>query len=237
MPKLATPTWFYVLEAAKEFNGKQFTQNDIVDKIKANAPRVKKNTIICNLYGITPHHPSCKTFPSLLKNHAAFSFLGKGKFKMLEKEEQFKLIIMEVNKILRVNLNNVDKLKAICKLLKNRVSYYNWVCFYSVDKVRVDELMLISFDGEPTEHVRIPFGKGICGQAAFLKRTFIVQDVSKEANYLSCGSKVKSEIVIPIFRNELFVGELDIDSHFASPFNSYDEKCLAVIAKIASELL
>ena len=90
--------------------------------------------------------------------------------------------------------------------------------------------------GEPIEHVRIPFGKGICGQAASLQRVFVVQDVSKQANYLSCSSKVKSEIVIPIFRNNLIVGELDINSHVASPFTSHDENYLTIIAKMASEL-
>lgn len=143
---------------------------------------------------------------------------------------------MEVTEILRTNLSDAARLKSICKLLKTKVSYYNWVGFYAVDKKRADELVLISFEGEPTEHVRIPFGKGICGQAASLQRVFVVQDVSKEENYLSCSSKVKSEIVIPIFRNGMIVGELDIDSHVASPFTSYDEDYLKIIAKMASDL-
>jgi len=146
-------------------------------------------------------------------------------------------IITEITEILGTNLNAADKLKAVCRLLKSKVSYYNWVGFYAVDKEKADELVLISFEGEPTEHVRIPFGKGICGQAASLQRVFVVQDVSKEANYLSCSSKVKSEIVIPIFRNNLIVGELDIDSHIASPFTLHDEKYLTIIAELVSELL
>jgi L-methionine (R)-S-oxide reductase len=155
---------------------------------------------------------------------------------MLEKEKLFKLIITEIIEILRTKLNDAAKLKAICKLLKNQVSYYNWVGFYAVDKEKTDELELVSFEGEPTEHVRIPFGKGICGQAASLQRVFVAQDVSMETNYLSCSSKVKSEIVIPIFRNNLIVGELDIDSHFASPFTLHDKKYLTIIAQMVSEL-
>jgi L-methionine (R)-S-oxide reductase len=147
------------------------------------------------------------------------------------------LLIQKVTEILRHNLDGEGKLKAICKLLKDNVSYYNWVGFYSLDKQRPDELVLGSFEGEPTEHVRIPFGKGICGQAASLKKTFVVQDVSKEINYLSCSSKVKSEIVIPIFRNNRIVGELDIDSHIASPFTSDDESFLTKIAEMVRGLL
>jgi GAF domain-containing protein len=155
----------------------------------------------------------------------------------INKDELFRILITEVTEVLKTNLNSATKLKAICKLLKNKVPYYNWVGFYAVDKKRADELVLVSFEGEPTEHVRIPFGKGICGQAASLQRIYVVQDVSKEANYLSCSSKVKSEIVIPILKNDMIVGELDIDSHVASPFTSHDKNYLTIIAKMASELL
>ncbi len=155
----------------------------------------------------------------------------------MSKDKLFRLLIVEVTEILRTNLNGAEKLKAVCKLLKNKVPYYNWVGFYAVDKERTDELVLVSFEGEPTEHVRIPFGKGICGKAASLQRVFVAQDVSKETNYLSCSSKVKSEIVIPILRNNMVVGELDVDSHVASPFTLDDENYLTIIAKMAGELI
>ena len=108
--------------------------------------------------------------------------------------------------------------------------------FYVIDKHRPNELVLISFEGESTEHVRIPFGKGVCGQAALIRKTLVVQDVSKEPNYLSCSPKVKSEIVIPIFRNKEIVGELDIDSHIASAFTLDDQAFLEEVAEIVSEL-
>jgi L-methionine (R)-S-oxide reductase len=67
--------------------------------------------------------------------------------------------------------------------------------------------------GEPTDHTRIPYGTGICGQAAETLETFVVQDVSQADNYLACSVDVKSEIVVPIMKGDTFVGELDIDSH------------------------
>ena len=74
-------------------------------------------------------------------------------------------------------------------------------------------LELGPYVGEETDHTRIPFGKGICGQAADTLKTFVVQDVAKADNYLACSLHVKSEIVVPIMKGEQFVGELDIDSH------------------------
>lgn len=84
--------------------------------------------------------------------------------------------------------------------------------------------------------MRIHFGEGICGQAAERKETFIVQDVSKETNYLSCSLKVKSEMVVPIFKNGKVVGELDIDSHTLSPFTSDDREFLENVCSIVSSL-
>jgi L-methionine (R)-S-oxide reductase len=48
---------------------------------------------------------------------------------------------------------------------------------------------------------------------------------------------VKSEIVVPIFKNEGVVGELDIDSHALSPFTKEDETFLKKIGEMASKIL
>jgi len=89
-----------------------------------------------------------------------------------------------------------EKLETICELLRDGVAHYDWVRFYVVAESKRD-LVLGPFAGEPTEHVRIPFGKGMCGQTAEREETFIVQDVSQETGYLSCSLKVQSEIVVP----------------------------------------
>jgi L-methionine (R)-S-oxide reductase len=127
-----------------------------------------------------------------------------------------------------------EKLFSVCKLLKDNVPYYNWVGFYLLDQTR--ELALGPFVGEPTEHGRIPFGTGLCGQAAERKETVIVQDVSQEANYLSCSPKVKSEIIVPIFKTGELVGVLDIDSYARAPFTEEDRAVLEEIGEIVSAL-
>ncbi|MCW3994262.1 MAG: GAF domain-containing protein [Candidatus Bathyarchaeota archaeon] len=149
----------------------------------------------------------------------------------------FLFLIEKIRKIVDSKPDKDGKLKAICKLLRDNISHYDWVGFYLTDKARKNELILGPFEGEPTEHVGIPFGRGICGQAAELRKTFIVQDVSKELNYLSCSPKVKSEIVIPIFKNGEIVGELDIDSHTLSPFTDEDREFLEKVCEMVSKLL
>ena len=87
------------------------------------------------------------------------------------------------------------KLKSLCTFLKESVAHFHWVGFYFVNGSR-EELKLSEFAGKPTEHTIIPFGKGICGQVAVSNENFVVQDVSEQDNYISCGIDVKSEIVV-----------------------------------------
>lgn len=155
---------------------------------------------------------------------------------MENKTEKFNLLIDRIKKIVNSSPVRDEKLYSICKLLNENINYYDWVGFYIAEEGK-RELFLGPFVGKPTEHTKIPFGKGICGQAADREETFIVDDVSKETNYLSCSIKVKSEIVVPIFKDTKVVGELDIDSHTPSVFTIEDRKFLEKVCEIISQLL
>jgi GAF domain-containing protein len=149
----------------------------------------------------------------------------------------FDALISATRKIAVGTMEREAKLKRICALLAKSVSYYNWVGFYLVSPENPRELALGPFVGEPTEHTRIPFGKGICGQAAERKQIFTVQDVAKESNYLACSLKVKAEIVVPILKNGQVLGELDIDSHQLAPFTAEDQRGLRAICEIVAGML
>lgn len=118
------------------------------------------------------------------------------------------------------------KLQQVCDLLQQSVPGYDWVGFYLVDPDKKKELILGPYAGEPTEHTRIKFGQGICGLAAEKETTIIVDDVTSESNYLSCNINVKSEIVLPIFKNNTIIGEFDLDSDTPNRFNDRDKKFL-----------
>lgn len=102
-----------------------------------------------------------------------------------------------------------------------------WVFISIIHKKK--ELHLRAFAGKPTDHTIIPFGKGICGQVALSNQNFVVDDVSKQDNYISCSLEVKSEVVIPLFVNSKNVGQIDIDSNTPSAF---DEKDVAFLEKV-----
>jgi len=148
----------------------------------------------------------------------------------------FEKLLGSIEKIANNPTAKANKLKSICDLLAGSLSGYDWVGFYLVDSEKRDELILGPFSGEPTEHIRIKFGQGICGQAAEKEDTIIIDDVGKESNYLSCNIRVKSEIVLPLFKNGKIVGELDIDSHQPARFKEPDNNFLKRVADVVSRI-
>ena len=141
-----------------------------------------------------------------------------------------------ISKILKSNQQIAEKLQEVTHVLEASISYYDWVGFYFKNGDK-NELKLAQYTGEETEHTIIPFGKGICGQVAISNENFIVQDVSEQENYISCGWKVKSEIVIPIFVNGENIGQIDIDSHTVNPFTQEDESLLEFVCQEIAQLL
>lgn len=143
---------------------------------------------------------------------------------------------IETIKIIESAFTKQEKLQHICNLLKTQIAYYDWVGFYFKNGDK-QELKLAQFSGTPTEHTIIPFGKGICGQVAISNENFVVQDVTEQSNYISCGWKVKSEIVIPIFIENENIGQIDIDSHTKNPFTKVDEELLEFVCKQVATIL
>lgn len=141
-------------------------------------------------------------------------------------------LLSRTRQIVAQNVTRNEKLFAVCELLADEVPTFNWVGFYLVADDAPNELVLGPFVGESTEHTRIPFGKGICGQVAVSHETFVSQDVHAEENYLACSIHVQSEIVVPILKNGEFVAQLDIDSHTRASITEEQVEVLEEICEI-----
>ncbi len=148
--------------------------------------------------------------------------------------------MVELKKRLSVILESPQdtniKLLKVCQLLDREISYYNWTGFYFKNGDK-DELALGPYVGAVTDHIIIPFGKGICGQVAVSGETFVVPDVHAQDNYLSCSIDTKAEIVVPIFKNGENIGQIDIDSHSIDPFTKEDEEMLKWLCEEVAKIL
>jgi L-methionine (R)-S-oxide reductase len=122
-------------------------------------------------------------------------------------------------------------LQLLCDLLHEEVPHYDWVGFYLVAPGG-EMLVLGPYQGASTDHVRIPRGVGVCGQAAERGETIIVPDVRQEGNYLACSIHVRSEIVVPVLVGSTVIAEIDIDSHSPAAFTEEDRLFLEALAPL-----
>jgi GAF domain-containing protein len=148
--------------------------------------------------------------------------------------EDLKPIVTTITK--DITLPVFDRLKGVCQLLKDNLDSYDWVGFYFANHDS-KTLHLSAYVGEPTDHLTIPFGKGICGQVAESNSNFVVPDVASQDNYIACSITVKAEIVVPLFIDGINIGQIDIDSNTINPFNLEDENFLKFVNEEVAKLL
>jgi L-methionine (R)-S-oxide reductase len=125
-------------------------------------------------------------------------------------------------------LSGVQALTEVCRFLRSEVRDFSWVGVY---RRSGDELLLDGWDGDqPTEHLRIPISRGICGQAVREERTVIVGDVRSAPEYLQCFLDTRSEIVVPIRDGAAVIGEIDVDGRAVNAFDRSDDLFLREVA-------
>ena len=147
-----------------------------------------------------------------------------------EKKSAYEIMLAQAKALFANEDNALANLSNASALLNTTLS--NSV-FYLMDNVN-NELILGPFQGN-VSCVRIPLGKGVCGQSAAENRTLIVQDVTKHANYIACDSAAQSEIVVPMVKDGTLVGVLDLDSHQVGDYDDIDQDYLEQFVKVLLE--
>lgn len=113
-------------------------------------------------------------------------------------------------------------------LLYHLLPDVNWAGFYLL---KSNELVLGPFQGQPA-CVRIAVGKGVCGAAAELKQTVVVENVHEFPGHIACDSASNSEIVVPLIMDGELIGVLDVDSPAFNRFDNEDAEGLNELATI-----
>src|SRR6187431_1602454 len=140
------------------------------------------------------------------------------------KKEQYEALLPQIKALLEGEPDLIANLANITGALKEQFNWL-WVGFYLVKN---DELVLGPFQG-PIACTRIKKGKGVCGTSWARAEVLIVPDVDKFPGHIACSSLSRSEIVIPMIRNDKVVGVLDADSVQLNQYDNIDQKYLQQI--------
>lgn len=141
-----------------------------------------------------------------------------------DKQAQYESLIPQIKGLLEGETDLVANLANIAAALKEQFGWF-WIGFYWVKN---DELVLGPFQG-PVACTRIRKGRGVCGTSWAEARTLIVPDVEKFPGHIACSSLSKSEIVVPVIRNNNVIGVLDVDASELDQFDTVDQRFLEEI--------
>ena len=143
------------------------------------------------------------------------------------KEEIYESILPQIASITESETDLIANMANVCAILKDAFGFW-WVGFY---RVQGDELVLGPFQG-PVACMRIKKGRGVCGTAWQKAETVVVPDVNLFPGHIACSSESKSEIVVPLIKNNQVFAVLDIDSKDLNTFDEIDRFFLEQIADL-----
>lgn len=143
-------------------------------------------------------------------------------------------LLSRVQEAAAVAASTEGLMQHIADLLHGEVARFNWVGFYVLSRSE-GMLILARFTGSFTPLQRVPLDKGLCGSAASLARSVVVNDVSADPRYLVASGLVKSEMVAPVLARGKVVAEIDVNSYFTGTFGTEEQQlvnsCAAVVGK------
>ncbi|MCU4415234.1 GAF domain-containing protein [Acinetobacter sp. WU_MDCI_Axc73] len=148
------------------------------------------------------------------------------------KAEQYQSLIPQIQAIVADESDVVANLANICAALKQQFNWF-WIGFYLV---KDNELVLGPFQG-PIACTRIAKGRGVCGTAWQQQNVMIVPDVEQFPGHIACSSDSKSEIVLPVMKQNKCVAVLDIDSDRLDHFDHIDAKYLKQVVAIIEHFI
>lgn len=140
---------------------------------------------------------------------------------------RYTALARDLKNLLEDETDLIARMANTSALIKERMGFF-WVGFYLV---KDGELVLGPFQG-PIACTRIGYGKGVCGTSWKERRTVVVPDVEEFPGHIACSSLSKSEIVVPIFRDNSVIAVLDIDSDSLATFDKVDAHWLGRIAAL-----
>ena len=150
----------------------------------------------------------------------------------MEKIEKYKLLYNQIKSLIQNENDTIANMSNVVAIIHETFKFW-WTGFYRVVN---NELVLGPFQG-PVACTRIAYGKGVCGTSWKEAKTIVVEDVHQFPGHIACSSASKSEIVVPIFKDNQVVGVLDIDSENLATFDNIDKEWLERIIELAQPLI
>jgi len=144
------------------------------------------------------------------------------------KQELYSHLQSQLRSLLEGERDFIANAANFSSLVYHSLPDLNWAGFYLL---KDNELVLGPLQGKPA-CFRIAMGQGVCGTAAELGQTVVVDNVHEFPGHIACDSDSNSEIVVSLIKDGELIGVLDLDSPAIARFDDDDAKGLNELVKI-----
>ncbi|MFC6254793.1 GAF domain-containing protein [Secundilactobacillus hailunensis] len=149
---------------------------------------------------------------------------------MTETNTTVSMMNQQLDALLYNETNLIANLSNASALLNQSLSDLNWAGFYLYQPDE-DELLLGPFQGN-VACVHIKNGAGVTGTALKTQQSQLVEDVHQFPGHIACDSASNSEVVVPLTKNGVKIGVMDLDSPKVGRFTEKDQTELEQFAAI-----
>lgn len=143
------------------------------------------------------------------------------------KEQKYELLYKQIEALVMGESDQIANMANVAAMIHYTFGFW-WTGFY---RVADDELVLGPFQG-PLACSRISYDRGVCGTAWKEQTTQVVPDVEQFPGHIACSSLSRSEIVVPVCKEDKIIAVLDIDSEHLATFDTTDQKWLEKIVDL-----
>ncbi len=148
----------------------------------------------------------------------------------LPKPELYRELLSAADALTSGEPDAVANMANLAALIRELVPDLNWAGFYR----RIgDELVLGPFSGKPA-CIRIALGQGVCGTAAAVRTSQRVDDVHAFAGHIACDPDSRSELVVPVLREDEVIAVIDLDSPHPGRFDAEDQTGIEALAALVA---
>lgn len=148
------------------------------------------------------------------------------------KQAETLALLYEITHEITGILDRGELLRRIAERVKKLVDYDVFaVMLWNESTQALESVFAMRFEDAIPSRASIPLHQGITGSAAAERRTIRVIDVRLDPRYLKCETdvEVRSELVVPLLRQDRLVGVLDLESTEPNAFSAEHERLLNIL--------
>ncbi len=143
-----------------------------------------------------------------------------------KKEGRYTRIYKQLEALVPKTDDPLARMASMCAVLHHKMDHFFWTGFYMF---KSGKLIVGPYQG-PVACQELEKDKGVCWAALNNAAPVIVSDVHAFPGHISCDSRSKSEITLPVFNQDgEIVAIFDVDSDSLDSFSEVDRLALTVI--------